>query len=208
MTQKHLDFGPGTLRRRLSELPIIARAAFTTACAQRQFSLYLRFHQRSGKGQPAVLVQALARLWADFLGEASFPEAERQESIVTLEAMIPAEYDYDDEGGMATDAINSTVCALTCSLTGDLQSAIWSAEFAFETLYSHVSTYIINLDEIDDPSFDKDKAATEHPLVQTELARQQRDLDEITAACQQPGGLLALIPTLRARAIAEAITFE
>ena len=46
------------------------------------------------------------------------------------------------------------------------------------------------------------------PTVQIELARQQRDLDEITAACQQPDGLLALIPTLRVRAIAEAITFE
>jgi len=127
--------------------------------------------------------------------------------------MIKALYDWDpddpedpdDTGhGYVLDPLLAVTETLECSISGEVDKAISPSQLIFEVIYYHV----LYRDNIDYSLPGAIEQIFRDPIAQTELARQQRDLDEIAAACQEPGGLLALIPTLRARAIAEGIMFE
>jgi len=156
----------------------------------------------TGKGRLKFLEETLDKLWAH-LQEIHFPVAERSQCVKKLGKLLTDEDDGMD-GGYADDALLAAIYAVNCSMGGEKLYAVRSSKYAFEVCYS----YVLSRGDIDYHLPNSTQLIYSDPIAQAELARQQRDLDEITAACQEPGGLLALIPTLRARAIAEAITFE
>jgi len=202
MHQDVVEFEDIILKQHLVNIPPAGRVTFATACAQRVAPLYVRFYRLSGKGRPKFLEETLERLWAYLQGR-EFSTADRKKSIKKLESLVPDE-DAGTDGGHAENALLATTDALECSLTGDEEFAEMTASCVFEVIYY----YVLYRDNIDYSLPNSTRLIYSDPMAQTELVRQQRDLDEIAAACQQPGGLIALIPTLRARAIAEAIMFE
>ena len=200
-----LDFDDHQLKEQILRIPPDGKVAFATACAQRLVPLYQRYCKRSKRGKPAALDNAMLRLWHYLQGK-DIPVPERERLIRRLDNLMPADDDTDDVDGLADSALFAAGYAIECSIAGDSALAVLAAEMAFETMYSlFMNAAYPDCTGVTGEMINNTIAS---PPAQTELARQQRDLDEIAAACQQPDGLLALIPTLRARAIAEAITFE
>jgi hypothetical protein len=94
----------------------------------------------------------------------------------------------------------SVVYALRAKLAGEAQEATWAARVAYEAL----DNFVINTEHIDTNKSGEEQHVLAHPLVQAELARQQRDLDELRGGMQDPA---LLIRRLRDRAQAEAAIF-
>lgn len=97
---------------------------------------------------------------------------------------------------VADDALAALAYALECRRTGLGKEAAWAARRSYETL----DTYVINHENIDTNIPGAEAQVLAHPLVQAELARLQRDLDELLHGA-------ITIDRLRERAKAEASEF-
>jgi hypothetical protein len=93
----------------------------------------------------------------------------------------------------AEDAAVSLAYALRCRRSGLVEEAVWAARRGYDA-FDH---YVINQEKIDIAALGAEEMVLAHPLVQTELAQQQRDLDELV------DGSITL-PELRERAKGEA----
>ena len=100
-----------------------------------------------------------------------------QASIDACMSLIPTEDDMilDAEEAYTEDAISAVVYALTCRQNGDSQEALWSAQCACAAVdYFTTSREKFVPKPVSDPN-----RVFAHPLMQAELARQRRDLDEL-----------------------------
>jgi hypothetical protein len=112
-------------------------------------------------------------------------------------ALIPQEDEgpWINEQAYAEDAASAVTYALRARNTGESQDAAYAARVAYEALDHHVTNRL---------GIEDDENVLAHPVVQTELARQHRDLNELLGANSDPTTLLA---RLRYRASTEAATF-
>jgi uncharacterized protein YjaG (DUF416 family) len=182
--------------RKLDRLDPRAKVAFAAACAERQIPGYMAFSQQTGRGDPYALIDILEHVWRDGRGDPMSADADQIELLRCM-ALIPR----DDEGpwineqAYAEDAASAVAYALRARNTGMSQEAAYAARVAYEALDHHV----INRLGIED-----DGHVSEHPVVQAELARQHRDLDELLGA---DAALAQTVVRLRARARTEAAIF-
>lgn len=195
-------FDESMLVAKLESLPVPLRVAFAAACAERQMPAYRRFEGRNGREEPNALECALADVWDD-PSPATDGEAFEQR-IEELMALIPQEEGFQQPWTQdVTNAQNagmSAVYALRAKLAGEAQEAAWAARVAYEAL----DNFVINSEDIDTNQPGEEQRVLAHPLVQAELARQHRDLDELGAGRQDPAALTA---RLRERARTEAAVF-
>ena len=163
---------------------------------------YRRVEAMDGREVPDALERALEEVWSD-PGLAQDRGALEQR-IEELMALIPQEEGFQQswtqEVTNAQNAGMSAVYALRAKLAGEAQEAVWAARVAYEAL----DNFVINSENIDTNKPGEERRVLAHPLVQAELARQHRDLDELDAGKQDPA---ALIARLRDRARAEAASF-
>jgi len=153
---------------------------------------YDRFSLSIGTDQERTIRCILERLWDMLDG----PVPIDVENLIgqCIGAMLP-----DDEGEWtvdragAEDALAALAYALRCWKTGDPQESVWAARRACEA----VSFFIENQPGAEANA--RQSASYDHPLEQTELARQRRDIDDL---------LQGEITTsrLRARAQADALS--
>ena len=142
-------------------------------------------------------------VWAEPNRVKNAPELTRQ--IEEVMALNPHEEDV--EGPWTQDATNaqnagmSVAYALRTRGTGEAQEAAWAARVAYEAL----DNFVINRENIDTNMPGAEQRILSHHLVQAELARQRRDLDELMAAADTEA--LSVLPRIRDRARAEAATF-
>ena len=119
----------------------------------------------------------------------------------------PREGQWVAEQDPGEDAAAATAYAFRCRKSGNSHEAPWSARRAFEALDRYVSE-IDNIDwSVPDPKL-RELTLTRilsHPLVQAELARQRRDLEEL--ADSHAEALHRLIVRLRDRAKADGPIF-
>jgi uncharacterized protein YjaG (DUF416 family) len=193
-------FDEPELKAQLDRLPREHRAAFAAACAERLFPAYKRFARDAGQADPERLRTALDRLWNDLMGEPQ-TEQEVRASAKTCLALVPSEEDEPtDAQPYAEDAVAALVYALEARASARSQEAAWSARRAFEALHQFVmfddSGVVVTANE---------QRLLEHPLVQAELARQHRDMDELLTAKER--GLQEVTARIRDRAMKEAATF-
>ena len=172
-----LRFDEPELIARLDSLPREHRAAFAAACAERLFPAYVRFSREARQAAPETLRTALNLLWDDLMGVPQ-PEQEVRASARTCLALVPSEEDEpSDAQPYAEDAATALGYALEARVSTGSQEAMWSARRAYETLDRFVmfddSGVVVTANE---------RRLLEHPLVQAELARQHRDLDELLTA--------------------------
>jgi uncharacterized protein YjaG (DUF416 family) len=170
-----LRFDEPLLRGQLDVLPREHRAAFAAACAERLFPAYERFSREAGGGGAETLRAGLNRLWDDLTGN-PWSELELRASAKKFLALIPDENKdtWADSLPSAQDAATALVYALEARVKSGSKEAGWSARCAYDALDRFVmhddSGVVVTANE---------QRLLEHPLVQAELGRQRRDLEEL-----------------------------
>ncbi len=197
-------FDEASLVAELRHLPVAFRVIFATACAERLMPAYRLFHTQSGAGDPVAMSRALEDLWSNPV----LPEVHEEiyeQQLEKIMGLIPR----DDEIGAsltekatyAQESGMSLAYALSARLTGEPQEAAWAARVAYEAL----DNFVINREDIDTNKPGGEQKVISHPIVQTELGRQRRDLEQLLDSSGQNVQEIAF--RFRDRARAEAGSF-
>jgi uncharacterized protein YjaG (DUF416 family) len=172
-------FDEESMIRTLGNLPPRLRTAFALFCATRLLPAYRNFYARTRRGDPSALRLLAERLWLDLLSE-HLSSDELTAAIDEGMALVPSEEDDGwDQASQpyAEDAAAALVYALRSRLTGDAVEAVRSARRAYESF-----DHLVQAQAGIDPITPEDEAAIlSHPLLQRELSRQLRDLQELAA---------------------------
>jgi len=171
-----LGFDEADLTGRLERIPWQVRVLFAAACAERLAPSYATFSASTGSGDPLALGNFLSRLWEDIAGKQM---ADNEVEVLIKECMElwPREDDEPEvlEQSQAEDAAAAVAYALRCRRSREAQEAAWFARRVFEAIADYVATR----ESIDPNSPDAEIRVLAHPLVQSGLSRQDRDLDEL-----------------------------
>ena len=171
-----LSFNEVELIARIEQLPRARRAAFGAACAQRLQGAYAAYCAHTGKGDLRALDTILLRLWND-LTTSAMSDIEVAEQIKECMELIPGEDDrpWVTEQAAAEGAASALAYSLRCRLSGQAQEAAWSAR----CVYDAIDHYVINHEGINTNVAGAEARILASPLVQAELARQDRDIDAL-----------------------------
>jgi hypothetical protein len=165
------------LRLELDQLSCQACIAFVASCAQRLAHTYHRLAASDAHRDAAKFDSAMDYVWACVLtGSNEHTTADVLEDVMSLLV------DEDSSGwtpatGYAEDAVSSLAYSLRYMLYHDAQEAIWAARLVYEA----VDGYVIERDDIELNSQDAELRILQNPVVQAELERQARDLNELKA---------------------------
>jgi uncharacterized protein YjaG (DUF416 family) len=194
-------FDQADLTRKLDQLLPSLRTIFAASCAERLLPAYATFSYFAKQGEPETIERSLARLWEDIAGD-SMTGDELQESIDACTALIPYDNDMstNTETAYAEDAASAVVYSLTCRQNGNSKEAMWSAQCVCEA----VGYFATHRQEVDVKPGAASRVYT-HPLIQAELARQCRDMDELLAIDDED--LRQIAARFRVRAKAESKVF-
>jgi uncharacterized protein YjaG (DUF416 family) len=195
-----LRFDDAELIARLAKLPNKLRVAFAAACAQRQLPNYEMFSKKSGSGNPQIFEEALDSVWEDLQGR-PVSDVELASTLEKCLSLIEGEKDDPDEdAAYADDAAASVAYAIRARLTGAPQEAAWAAKRAYEAI-DHM---VMNQFPTGLIGRDLERDVVSHPLVQTELRRQQADLRDLESVGTEEHGLAKVVSSLRDRARRDA----
>jgi uncharacterized protein YjaG (DUF416 family) len=191
-----LRYDEAELVRSLTRVSVKLRVAFAAVCAERLFPAYQQFCKRASRGDPTALAAILDRIWDHLLGTEMTVEQMRAELDLCMR-LIPGEDDepWVEEQPYADDAASAVAYTLRSLQSGEPSQAALAARRAYEAADHYVMHQL---------RIEGDLAVLAHPIVQAELARQRRDLDELRWAGQEPEKLIA---QLRDRAKHEASIF-
>jgi uncharacterized protein YjaG (DUF416 family) len=189
------------LIEKLDQLPRSLRVTFAAACAERLLPAYFTSWGLTGKGDPEMLARILARLWEDLAGN-PMTESEVQLNISTCMHLIPVDYHepWFVEQASAEDASAAVAQALMCHQSGDSQDAMWSAE----RVYNALDQFVVDRENIVLWRRGAMERVLAHPLIQAELARQRRDIEELLGAADADEDVRQIAVRFRERAKAEA----
>lgn len=189
---------------KLERLPVSFRVIFATACAERLMPAYRLFHTQSGEGDPVAMSRALEDLWSSPVLPKVHEEVYEQQ-LEEVMGLIPRDDEmkgsWTRQATYAQDSGISLAYALRTRLTGEPQEAAWAARVAYEAL----DYFIINREGIETNKPGGEQKVISHPIVQTELGRQQRDLNELRDSSGQDVQEISF--RFRDRARAEARSF-
>jgi hypothetical protein len=181
-----LRFDKIQLLAKIARLPEHDRTAFAAAIAERMLGAYAKYSNRTGRGIPSQLCEVLARLWADLAG---IPMSEQEVATMIDRAtdLLPGEDDrpWALEQGAAEGAVSAVLYALRSRKSGLAEEAGWAATVACDAL----DDFVIIRDDIDTNVPGSEARVAADPLMQAELARQQRDLEEMLQGTTTAQGL-------------------
>jgi len=193
-----LRYSDSDLRQALDKLPRDHRVGFAAACAQRLLPRYVMFYAKLGNNKPndgQVMSTSLDLLWRDLSG-ARLRDEEIADMIDRVLAVMPHEDTaLEANEPYATDAAASVAFALQARLTGESKFAISAAR----RIYHALDNFVINnlfgrksvLSNVDE------EIVLAHPLIQHELARQHRDLDNLRSALNTAPSKAKVLSELR-----------
>jgi uncharacterized protein YjaG (DUF416 family) len=191
-----LRYDEAAIVEALARLSPMLRVVFAAACAERLFPAYEDFCRRAGRGDRAALANALEQVWRHLLGD----EMRADQVGLALSrcmALVPGEDEqpWVDEQPYAEDAATAIAYTLGALASGDPQEAAWAARCASEAADYRVMYGL---------GVESEARVVAHPIVQRELSRQRRDLEEVVEAREASPALVARI---RDRARSEASSF-
>jgi uncharacterized protein YjaG (DUF416 family) len=191
-----LSYNEELLAADLDRLAVPLRVVFAAACAERLKPAYEKFSKETGRGNPAKLAAILSQLWEDLEGNELSP-SQLQEGIESCMELIPQEDDgpWIPAQAVAEDAAAALAYALRCRQSGEAQEAAWSARRAYEA----VDHFVISREGIDVNRAESERVVLSDPIVQSELSRQRRDLNELRTASTAD-----VVERIRSRARSEA----
>jgi len=170
-----LTFSQAQLVGELEQLPARMRTIFAAGCAERILPAYERFSRRTGLGDDVALQGVLARLWADLAGD-RMSKIESESGVSMCRRLSADAEDHVADQVAAEDAAAAVAYALACGLNGRAEDAGWAGCRAYEAVFA----FVIRNECIDvNTPYGKRVARGEHPLLQAELVRQRRDIDEL-----------------------------
>lgn len=172
-------FDEQQLRARLTALPSKLRVVFAAACAQRLLPAYERYSGRRHSTEANEVAAMLERIWRDLGGDPVGAE-ELQRLVDHAMAIIPREdtNEWVPEQAAAEDAAAALAYALRCRQNGEAQEAAWAARRVYEAL----DHFVIERDDVDTNVPGAEDRVLSDPLIQAELERQHRDIDELLLA--------------------------
>lgn len=182
MNSAILQFDEVRLINSLERLATSSRHIFAASCAERLMPAYLRFAGRTGTTEAAHrFCKISSQLWLDLEGSQKLDGVAISSLIEECMELIPTESgDNDeqwiDEQAAGEDAAAALAYALRCRSNGQAKEAAWSARRAYEAL----DHYVINKDDIDTNQAGAEEKVIRHSLIQSELVRQRRDLNELS----------------------------
>ncbi len=181
----------------LSKMAAHQQLPFGAACGERMLANYETFVREVGWRDAGPLRNALDAAWASCEGEDPL-EIELREMLASCENCAP---DSEDVTSLYTSAAQDTafaICALLeFLLDRDVAHIASGARFSTDSV-----DLIVQEREAMDPRDPlRERKILEHPLMQQELMRQQRDLCD--ASCISPGTRDALL-AIRSRAQRES----
>lgn len=193
-----LIFDEQWLVAELNRVPQRSRAAFAAACAERLMPAYRRFSEMTERGDPKALAQILERLWQDLQG-LTLKGDELEGILDTCTRLIPNEDVgvWVAEQAAAEDCAAAVAYSIRCRQGGEAQDAAWAARRVYEAL----DNFIIGNESIDTNDLGAEQLVLSHPLMQAELDRQRRDVNELLGGGNDE---LDLIARIRDRAKVEA----
>lgn len=192
------QYDEGRLQEELDQLPPGGRCAFASACAERQ----LRNPAVSNAEGITEAVRLLERLW-EHLADRHLTRDMLEQLAQRCESIIPdgdAVADWTSQVAFEESAIAAAVYAFRCAASGDSCFAIWSARQALEALDVFVAERL-GISVYDPPA---QRQIASDPLVQAELNRQERDLEDVRAFAAAP---LQSTVELRERSRSDARAF-
>lgn len=192
-------FNEQALIRDLDRVPRRLRVLFAAAAAERLMPAYVRFTNRTGRGDPATLASILGRLWANAQSETLDSRQVQKDADLSMSLLpIDSAATWVPEQAWAEDAVAALAYALHCQLSGLSQDAAWSARRAYEA----VDNFVVAQQETAPNSAQAEEQILAHPLIQRELSRQQRDLEELLTATAR--NLISISQQIHQRAQAES----
>src|SRR4051812_44476786 len=124
-----MRFDEDGLRRRIAGLPPPARGVFAAAVATRQVSVIAR-------DDFLDVFDALDALWDHLTGQRQTEDRLRQLAAAVEERVPDSEMTeaWTPSLALAENAVAGVAYAIRCTITGDPQSAVWTARQAIEAL--------------------------------------------------------------------------
>ncbi len=189
-------FDETDLANRLRALPSTFQAVFAASCASRLFKAYVTFHERTGLGNPNTLERALSDVWQAVLGRQREPQY-YEEQLRAVMALLPDESErWSELHAYADDAVSVVAYALRNLLSRKPEDAAWAARRVYEA----IDHYIISTSALDVNRAGVEQQIASDALIQAELSRQIRDIDELT---KKPNSM-AIAESFKARAERES----
>ena len=170
----YLVYNEELLIDKLEKLPTRLRVIFAATCTERLFPAYERYLEKSPRKVEHTLQALLERLWLDVSGEA-MSDSEIDNGIDSCMSEIQDINDADRIDEAAEGAASSLCYALRCRKNGEAQEAAWATQALYDTL----DHFVINKEAIDVNQPGAETKVESHPLIQAELERQERDLEEL-----------------------------
>lgn len=169
-----LKYDEAALAARLAAFEGWQKAAFALACAQRLLPLYLKYCAVTREGDASFARQAAVTLWQALEDGALAPD-ELRKLLDRAEELVPP----GDAVGVAiwhwyaADAMAALIYAVQCQQRDLTQEAVWAARQAIES----VTRFVEIRDGRDARSPEDMLRIDSDPIVQTELQRQEADLE-------------------------------
>jgi hypothetical protein len=195
-----LEFQEHVLKQELDRVPPRSRAAFAACCAQRTSAICRRFLVQSGSNdRTSVFDSAIDYAWNHILDTPH--AATTDQMLASVMALIP---DQDAPGwtpltAYAEDGLSSLAYCLRCLKSGESQEAVWAAGRPYEAL----DYFVTVRDNISPDGQASEARILGDPVIQAELARQARDIAELSAIGDSLGR--PLLDELRRRSESEQV---
>lgn len=199
MSETHLIYDEPALISKLSRLDPKQRAAFAAAAAERLVPAYEAFHDKTGGGDPRTLRAWLDAVWGHLI--------EREELVIAdhldvVDSLTPSESEeWSVVTGLAENAAVAVSYAIDAALGCSAQDAAWAAR----QLYEAADLWVRTRDDVDFNVSGAEATVLADPIVQSELRRQARDLDQLERS--ETDLLPRVAADLRLRSQAEATAF-
>jgi uncharacterized protein YjaG (DUF416 family) len=201
-----LDFDPSKRIEALRQLPPGLRVAFALLCVERALLGYRRFHAKTGHGNPSAAESLAERLWLDLAGDA-MTAAEVQAALCFAEELLPDEDDglwHVATRANADDATAALLYAVRARASGDPLEAACASRRLYDLADYCAQRELGDLLSATTWTAADEARVLEHPRVQRELARQERDLRELSELARESPDALE---GMKARSVSEAADF-
>jgi hypothetical protein len=195
-------FDVSAKKDQLGQLPKELMVSFAAACTQRLAPGYFLYFRETGRGDMVLFSHMLYNLWSTLLGNTSSALMITKYINICI-SLIPKENNerWTPEQSLAESAATSLTYSYRCLQNADPQEAVWAASQCYELL----DELTLNSENIDTNTSDGENRVLQHPIIQAELARQHRDLDELLKSKGMENK--TMIETLRNRAQKDADIF-
>jgi hypothetical protein len=192
----------------IDRLPTDLRAALAAACTQRQAEVYRTYAMRTRSRISADFDDLLGAIWAKIHNREKLGPGEHSRWQGRAERLYPGDNAKPDIYlGCAQIAVLSLLHSNRVLATEEARDTCSSAHEAFMSIYNSLVSPIGQTPQFDLREEGALERVFEHPLIEAEHRRQERDLFEIEQASLRPSTIPDVVSALRKRSEIEARDF-